>query len=228
MNDFGRLLAKGNPAAEALCPRIDPRRVTGRRPRPSEKRENKIVDEFDSMSNQEIEAWLDERAEARVRDTLVRAIAKQHRWQCGTNLRAWLFTIMHNQNVNVVRASVRQGVAVAIDEASPYLVARSDPTGALSLRDFDRALARIPAEQRRVILLIGLEGITYDEAAAILDVPIGTIRSRLSRGRESLRKLIDWRDVEATNGAAITSAKPKHRQVAPEVARAQNSDFQTV
>jgi RNA polymerase sigma-70 factor, ECF subfamily len=166
------------------------------------------------------------RADDLVQDTLVRAIAKQHRWQCGTNLRAWLFTIMHNQNVNVVRASVRQGVAVAVDEASPYLVARSDPTGALSLRDFDRALARIPAEQRRLILLIGLEGITYEEAAAILDVPIGTIRSRLSRGRESLRKIIDWRDdVEATNGAAITSAKPKHRQVAPEVARAQNSDF---
>ena len=167
------------------------------------------------------------RADDLVQDTLVRAIAKQHRWQCGTNLRAWLFTMMHNQNVNVVRASVRQGVAV--DEASPYLVARSDPTGALSLRDFDRALARIPAEQRRVILLIGLEGITYEEAAAILDIPIGTIRSRLSRGRESVRKLIDWRDdVEATNGAANTSAKPKHRQVAPEVARAQNSDFLAV
>lgn len=168
------------------------------------------------------------RADDLVQDTLVRAIAKQHRWQCGTNLRAWLFTIMHNQNINVVRASVRQGVAVAVDEASPYLVARSDPTGALSLRDFDRALARIPAEQRQVILLIGLEDITYEEAAAILDVPIGTIRSRLSRGRESLRKLLDWRDVEAMNGAAITSAKPKHRQVAREVARAQNSDFLTV
>ena len=142
------------------------------------------------------------------------------------NLRAWLFTIMHNQNVNVVRASVRQGVAVVVDEASPYLVARSDPTGALSLRDFDRALAQIPAQQSRVVLLIGLEGITYEEAAAILDVPIGTIRSRLSRGRESLRKLIDRRDdAEATNGAAITSAKPKQRQFVPEVARAQNSDF---
>jgi DNA-directed RNA polymerase specialized sigma24 family protein len=124
---------------------------------------------------------------------------------------------------------VRQGVAVAVDETSPYLVARNDPAGALSLRDFDRALARIPAEQRRVILLIGLEGITYEEAAAILDVPIGTIRSRLSRGRESLRKLIDWRDdVEATDGAAITRAKPKHRHFVPQVARAQNSEFQAV
>ena len=166
------------------------------------------------------------RADDLVQDTLVRAIVKQHRWQCGTNLRAWLFTIMHNQNVNVVRASVREGIAVAVDEASLSLVARSDPTGALSLRDLDRALARIPAEQRQVILLIGLEGFTYEEAATILDVPIGTIRSCLSRGRESLRKLIDWRDdVEATNRAAITSVKPKHRQFVPEVARAQNSDF---
>ncbi len=133
---------------------------------------------------------------------------------------------MHNQDVNVVRASVRQGIAVAVDETSPYLVARSDPTGALSLRDFDRALARIPAEQRRVILLVGLEGITYEEAATILDVPIGTIRSRLSRGRESLRKLIGWRDDgETTNGAAITSAKPKHRQFVSEGVCAQNSEF---
>ena len=143
------------------------------------------------------------RADDLVQDTLVRAIAKQHRWQCGTNLRAWLFTIMHNQNVNVVRASVRQGVAV--DEASPYLVVRSDPMGALSLRDFDRALARIPADQRRVILLIGLEDITYEEAAAILDVPIGTIRSRLSRGRELLRKLIDWRDDVAPTAATAVA-----------------------
>jgi RNA polymerase sigma-70 factor, ECF subfamily len=161
------------------------------------------------------------RADDLVQDTLVRAIAKQHRWQCGTNLRAWLFTIMHNQNVNVVRASVREGIAAAVDEASPHLVARSDPTAALSLRDLDRALARIPAEQRAVLLLIGLEGITYEEAATILDVPIGTVRSRLSRGRESLRKLMDWRDdFEGTNGAAITSAKATGRQV-PEVARSE-------
>ena len=126
------------------------------------------------------------RADDLVQDTLVRAIAKQHRWQCGTNLRAWLFTIMHNQNVNVVRASVRQGVAVVVDEASPYLVARSDPTGALSLRDFDRALAQIPAQESRVVLLVGLEGITYEEAAAILDVP--PVLTRRRRRAPSLRR----------------------------------------
>src|SRR5271165_3743696 len=135
------------------------------------------------------------RADDLIQDTLVRAIAHQHRWQCGTNLRAWLFTIMHNENVNVVRRSVREGSAAeVVDDTWPFLIAPTDPTAALSLRDLDRALARISDEQRQVILLIGLEGISYDEAATVLDVPIGTIRSRLSRGRAALRDLMDPRD----------------------------------
>jgi RNA polymerase sigma-70 factor, ECF subfamily len=161
------------------------------------------------------------RADDLVQDTLVRAIAKQHSWQCGTNLRAWLFTIMHNQNVNVVRRSVREGTAVAVDDTGPFVAASTDPTAPLSLRDFDRALARIPAEQRQIILLIGLEGNSYEEAAAILDVPVGTVRSRLSRGRESLRNLTDRRDGTET----IRRAKPKRRRFIPEVERTQNSEF---
>jgi RNA polymerase sigma-70 factor (ECF subfamily) len=129
-----------------------------------------------------------------VQDTLVRAIAKQHCWQWGTNLRAWLFTIMHHQYADAVRRSVREGIAVEFDDKWPYPTAATDPTGRLSLRDLDRALARISEERRRVILLIGLEGTSYEEAATILDVPIGTIRSHLSRGRESLRILMDRRD----------------------------------
>jgi RNA polymerase sigma-70 factor, ECF subfamily len=101
---------------------------------------------------------------------------------------------MHHQNADIVRHSAREGSAVAVDDAWPFPVAATDPTAALSLRDLDRALARISEEQRQVILLIGLEDISYKEAATILDVPIGTIRSRLSRGRESLRILMDRRD----------------------------------
>src|SRR5271166_116495 len=134
------------------------------------------------------------RADDLVQETFVRAIANQHRWKCGTNLRAWLFTIMHNENVNGIRRSVREGTAVQVDDASPFLIAPTDPTAALSLRDLDRALARISEEQRQVILLIGLEGISYEEAATVFDVPIGTIRSRLSRGRAALRDLMDPRD----------------------------------
>jgi RNA polymerase sigma-70 factor, ECF subfamily len=144
------------------------------------------------------------RADDLVQDTLVRAIAKQGCWQWGTNLRAWLFTLMHNQNVNRARRNAREGMAVEFDDKWPFPTAATDPAAGLSLRDLDRALAGICEEQRRVILLIGLEGISYKEAATILDVPIGTIRSRLSRGRESLRTLMDRRDTtELANRAAI-------------------------
>ena len=160
------------------------------------------------------------RADDLVQDTLVRAIAKQRCWQWGTNLRAWLFTLMHNQNVNGVRRSAREGMAVEFDDTWPFPTAATDPAAGLSLRD----LARIPEERRQVILLIGLEDISYKEAATILDVPIGTIRSRLSRGRESLRTLMDRRDgTEAANRAAITSAPSNPKRFVPGFARTQNS-----
>jgi RNA polymerase sigma-70 factor, ECF subfamily len=150
------------------------------------------------------------RADDLVQDTLVRAIAKQCYWQWGTNLRAWLFTITHQQNADIVRRSVREGSVVAVDDTWPFLIAPTDPTGALSLRDLDRALARISEAQRQVILLIGLEGISYKEAATTLDVPIGTIRSRLSRGRESLRTLMDRRD---GTEAAISAGNLGEREI---------------
>jgi RNA polymerase sigma-70 factor, ECF subfamily len=159
------------------------------------------------------------RADDLAQDTLERAIAKQGFWQRGTNLRAWLFTIMHNQNVNTVRRSVREGITVEIDDDNwPVLpAAANDPSSGLSLRDLDRALAQVPEQQRQALLLIGLEGISYGEAATVLDVPIGTVRSRLSRGRTSLRNLMERSDgVEATNGAAVTSAEPTHRRFVPD------------
>jgi RNA polymerase sigma-70 factor (ECF subfamily) len=163
------------------------------------------------------------RADDLVQDTLVRAIAKQRGWQCGTNLRAWLFTLMHNQNVNGVRRSAREG-AVEFDDTWPFPTAATDPAAGLSLRDLDRALAQIPEERRQVILLIGLEDISYKEAATILDVPIGTIRSRLSRGRESLRILMDrTHATEPVNRAAITSAPSKPKRFVPGFERTQNS-----
>jgi RNA polymerase sigma-70 factor (ECF subfamily) len=116
------------------------------------------------------------RADDLVQDTLVRAIAKQHRWECGTNLRACLFTLMHNLNVNGVRRNVREGTSTTgqVDNNWPSPIAATDPTGGLSLRDLDRALARISEEQRQVILLVGLEGTSYGQTAMILGVPIGT------------------------------------------------------
>src|SRR5271170_543707 len=137
------------------------------------------------------------RADDMVQSCLLRAVAKQHLWQPGTDLRAWLFTILHNQNVNYVRRSVREGVTVPIDDVAPALTAPSSVEASLALRDLERAIARLPEEQRQVILLVGLEGMGYDEAAKILGIPVGTVRSRLSRGRDSLRALMDIKDEPA-------------------------------
>jgi RNA polymerase sigma-70 factor (ECF subfamily) len=129
-----------------------------------------------------------------VQDTLVRALAKEHLWQPGSNMRAWLFTIMHNQNVNGVRSAMRESMTVDIEEQSSTLVATTDPTVARQLHELDRALAQVPEEQRQVILLVGLEGLSYEDTAGILTIPVGTVRSRLSRGRDALRKLLDMED----------------------------------
>jgi RNA polymerase sigma-70 factor, ECF subfamily len=125
-----------------------------------------------------------------VQDCLTRALGKLHLWQTGTDLRAWLFTILHNQYVNYVRRSVREGAAVGLSDSEPTLTRGPQQGQRLELRDLERAIAKLPAEQQSAILLVGLEGMRYDEVAAILDVPVGTIRSRLSRGREALRKLV--------------------------------------
>ena len=126
-----------------------------------------------------------------VQETLLRAVQKQHLWEPGTDLRAWLFTIMHNQYVNMVRRAMRDEATVDIEQMSSFLVATTDPTASRQLRELEGALARLPEEQCEVILLVGLEGMSYESAAQILSVPVGTIRSRLSRGREALRRLMD-------------------------------------
>ena len=134
------------------------------------------------------------RADDLVQSCLARAVAKQHLWQPGTDLRAWLFTILHNQHVNEVRRSAREGNNVSIDDAAPMLTTQSNAFDAVQLRDLERAIAKLPVEQSQVILLIGLEGMRYDEVAVLLGVPIGTVRSRLSRGRDQLRQLMGMGD----------------------------------
>ena len=135
-----------------------------------------------------------DRADDLVQETLLRAISKSHLWQTGTDIRAWLFTIMHNHYVNMVRRAMRDEATIDIEQMSSSLVAVTDPTASSQLRELDHALARLPGEQREVILLVGLEGMSYETAAQVLGVPVGTVRSRLSRGRDALRKLLDMEE----------------------------------
>ena len=149
-----------------------------------------------------------------VQDCLTRALGKLHLWQEGTDLRAWLFTILHNQYVNHIRRAVREGTKVGLSESEPLLRRAPPQTKRLELRDLERAIAKLPEEQRAVILLVGLEGMHYEEVAAVLDVPVGTIRSRLSRGREALRRLTGaCPDVEneCSMDASDTSARERRR-----------------
>jgi len=135
-----------------------------------------------------------DRADDLVQDTLSRALDKQHLWQPDTNLGAWLFTIMHNQNVNNVRRDVRESAAVDIEWVSATVPATTDPSKSRKMIELDRALARLPLGQRQVILLVGLEGMSYEDTAGILSIPVGTVRSRLSRGRDALRELLDMEE----------------------------------
>jgi len=126
-----------------------------------------------------------------VQECLTRALAKLHLWREGSNLRAWLFTILHNQYVNNVRRSIRSGTTVEFDDADLPLRLPATQAKRLELRDLDRALGQLSPEQRAVILLIGLEGMPYCDVATALGIPVGTVRSRLSRGRDTLRRLMD-------------------------------------
>jgi RNA polymerase sigma-70 factor (ECF subfamily) len=145
-----------------------------------------------------------------VQECLTRALDKLALWREGTNLRAWLFTILRNQYVNQIRRSVRTGVTVELDETWPPLRLPSTQDKRLELRDLDRALSQLPEEQRAVILLVGLEDMSYDEVSEVLGVPVGTVRSRLSRGRLALRGLMGVEPVRnsATKIRAVRREAP--------------------
>jgi RNA polymerase sigma-70 factor (ECF subfamily) len=137
------------------------------------------------------------RADDLVQDTLERAWRKQALWRHGSDLRAWLFTLMHNLHANQRRS---ESAAMLVDYDTRDLPAPGalDEDGA-ALRDILRGIAQLPLEMREVILLVGLEQFSYAEAAAVLGIPLGTVMSRLSRGRERLRL---WTTGRA-NGASL-------------------------
>ena len=123
-----------------------------------------------------------------VQDTLERAWNKFHLWRPGSDLRAWLFAIMHNVFVNQVR-SKRSDIEKTMEEL-PDVPVRATQSDSLEIADVERALRALPDEQLEVLLLVALEEMTYDEVGRALAIPIGTVMSRLSRARERMRRLI--------------------------------------
>lgn len=134
------------------------------------------------------DAWA---ADDLVQDTLERACSKWRLWAAGSDLRAWLFTVMHNLFANQVRRATRQAQSstVDIDDVAHELVAPDANPG--NAMDLQRCLLRLPPDQRAVLLLVSVEDMSYADVAKITGVPIGTVMSRLSRARSRLQALLD-------------------------------------
>ena len=126
-----------------------------------------------------------------VQDTLERAWSRLAQWRAGSDLRAWLFSIMHNLRVDQLR---RPGLStVAIEDEDCLAPSRPTQSDRLEVGDLEAALGQLPEEQRAVLLLVALEDMSYEEIAGALAIPPGTVMSRLSRGRERLRQILDGR-----------------------------------
>ncbi|WP_310491667.1 RNA polymerase sigma factor [Dechloromonas sp.] len=138
-------------------------------------------------------AMLGDRAAADdlVQDTLERAWSRFAQWRAGSDLRAWLFGIMHNLRVDQLRRGSLP--THSLDDDACEVPTRATQSDRLEVIDLESALRQLPDDQREVLLLVGLEEMSYAEIAAALGIPIGTVMSRLSRGRERLRQIMEGR-----------------------------------
>ncbi|WP_043750634.1 sigma-70 family RNA polymerase sigma factor [Methylobacterium nodulans] len=127
-----------------------------------------------------------------VQETLLRAWQNQHRFEAGTNLKAWLFTILRNQFYTVARKRRRE-VEDVDDAAAGRMVALPDQEDGIALREVWDQVARLPPLQREALLLVAVQGLTYEAAARLMNCQVGTVKSRVSRARTAL--------VEALGGA---------------------------
>ena len=130
-----------------------------------------------------------------VQDTLERAWTKASLWHGSApvrDMRAWLFSIMHNLHVDGIRRP--KLATVTMDDDTPEVAMAPTQGERLAVLDLQAALDLLPTEQKEIVLLVALEDMTYADVAATLGIPIGTVMSRLSRGRERLRALMEGRD----------------------------------
>src|SRR5437870_6726329 len=134
------------------------------------------------------------RADDLVQDTLARAWAKRRLWQAGSDLRAWLFTIMHNVHVNQYSMRQREFAQASLDAdegpaAGWEIAVRATQSDRIELAEVLAQVGRLPVEQREVLILAAVEELRYEEIARVQGVPIGTVMSRLNRAREKLRRM---------------------------------------
>ena len=132
-----------------------------------------------------------------VQDCLARALDRLDQWREGDSPRRWLFTILHNLHVDRARARMRRPAETSIHGVhGARLSAAPEQMERIAFTDMLEALQAIPAERREALILVGVEGMSYRDAAEVLGIPVGTLMSRLGRGRQQLRALLS----EAPNG----------------------------
>mgnify|MGYP003626947455 CR=1 FL=1 len=154
-------------------------------------RERQIIDQIPHLRRYARALVRDsDAADDLVQECLARAMGRLHAWQPTGTMRSWLFTILHNLYVNQLRRDGRAPDIHSDSDGVERETVPGDHDAGLAVRDITAALATLPEEQRSIILLIGLEGLTYAEAATVTDVPVGTVMSRLARGRERLREIM--------------------------------------
>jgi RNA polymerase sigma-70 factor (ECF subfamily) len=189
---------------------------------PAEGQQEHVMSEFGRLLELEIPA-LRRYARKLTRDTtqaddlvqscLERALVKEKLWQPGSDLRRWLFTMLYHQRISALRREARERTRLAEAAHALSSAAPSDPAAQLFVHEVAQAIAVLPDGQRQAIRRVALDGMDYAEAARLLAVPPGTMRSRLARGRAALRKLVE-------DGAEAAEIVPFHR---PAVAHADAS-----
>ena len=122
--------------------------------------------------------------------TIERALRSHEQWLPGSRLDSWMYRIMRNLWIDESRAKARRGKTFVDEEQGMAIGASGAQEAAVELNDVGRALARLPDEQREAVLLVMVEGCSYKEAAEIIDCPVGTLNSRLVRGRDALLALL--------------------------------------
>ncbi|MDZ5450281.1 MULTISPECIES: sigma-70 family RNA polymerase sigma factor [Labrys] len=132
-----------------------------------------------------------------VQDTLLKAWANADKFEPGTNMRAWLFTILRNIYYSLYRKRSRE-VQDSDGVYAERLAVHADQEGHLAIADFTAALAKLPEEQREALIMVGASGISYEEAAEICGVALGTIKSRVNRARSRLAEMLSTSDADET------------------------------
>jgi len=158
-----------------------------------------------SFLRQVVRRWYRDTADADdlVQDTLLRALASAHLWQPGSNLRAWLVTIMRNQFLETIRRARRWDAAAEIIDTADHRVS-ANLEARLTLRDVERAFRQLPANQRSAVLLAGIEGKSYSEVARMMGLTVDAVRCHLARARQRLRTAVYQHDDNSWIGPTMT------------------------